>query len=297
MRPLIQTTVTAVSLAVLLTTSGCSSKPPQGKGGLAEHDYSNQNNDYSNAADHPIGLENAVYFEQQLSQRHLDALLAAGANTCFPASITTIKIRQARIARQLQGGLELDAVNDLIIQRDQLSRLERRLNYVQLQDSCLPSDSYNGNVSGNIAKSAMPMAESNQSLTALSEQQLKEINALLNNNNQFVINSTALNPRYIGQLSEATQLLRAHPQYHLKLTGHADSKGDPAENVKLSLARASQVERYLLIFGLSPNNIEVNGSGSNEPLFSDDQPQVRLVNRRVSIELINANNSPEVTPK
>jgi len=274
-------------LYTLLTITGCSNKAPKGEGGIAEHHYSNLPN-------HPVGLENALYFELELVKRHLDALLADGASTCFPASIKKAKIRQARIVRELQGGLPGDAANDLIIQRDQLDRLERRLNYVQLQDSCLPTDSYRGDQPAHMV--SMPLqSEKEVSSTMLNEQQLQHLFDILNNNNQFVFNSAALNPRYIGQLSEATQILRDYPQYHLKLIGHSDSKGNQEENLTLSLARATQVERYLLIFGFNPNNIQVTGSGASEPLFDEDLPQVRLVNRRVSIEIINASISTQAT--
>lgn len=301
-------------LMILLFTAGCSNLPPQGQGGLAELNESfnfnqSENNSNSHSPQHAMGLENALYFEQQLSQRHLDALLKAGANICFPASVKTAKIRQARISRELQGGLDGDAANDLIIQRDQLTRLERRLNYVQMQDSCLPSESYKGDIPGNFAagngNEVMPKVT--KRIDSLTADQIQHVKALLNNNNQFVTDSVELNPRYVGQLSEATHLLRKHMQYHLKLTGHSDSQGNPADNLKLSLKRAAQVERYLLIFGISPNNIEVTGSGSAQPFFATEQisgqkqendtPQTRLINRRVSIELIDVNNSSEVTPK
>lgn len=260
---------------VLLLTAGCSSKADKGRGGLAEHDLSNTPN-------HPIGLENALVFEQQLSSRHLDALILAGAKMCFPASVRTATIRKARIARELQGGLDADAANDLIIQRDNLARLERRLNYVQLQGSCLTAYSPN-------------TAAEQETTASLSSAKISTINALLNNNNQFVFASAELNPRYIGHLAEVAMLLRAHPQYQLKITGHADSKGSDALNLQLSLQRARKVERYLQIFGLNPNNIIVSGDGAKTPLFSGDEPQVRLVNRRVSIELIEVNNAQEVT--
>ena len=314
-----RTLMSTLLLLVLLATAGCSSNPVPGQGGFAEHNESynfnqHENNSNTHSPEHPMGLENALYFEQQLSQRHLDALLAAGANICFPASVKTAKIRQDRISRELQGGLDGDAANDLIIQRDQLTRLERRLNYVQMQDSCLPSESYKGDIPGNFANTDEKIAapQSNKHVSPLSADQINQVTALLNNNNQFVINSAELNPRYVGQLSEATYLLRKHEQYHLKLTGHSDSKGNPADNLKLSLARAAQVERYLLIFGISPNNIQVTGSGSTQPFFTNnelnnrnidkqqiknDDAQARLINRRVSIELIDVNHSSEVTPK
>ena len=292
--------MTAFFLSILFATAGCSNKAPKGQGGLAEHNYSNHPN-------HPVGLEDALYFEQSLTQRHLDALLLAGANICFPASVKMAKNRQVRIARELQGGLKGDAANDLIIQRDQLDRLQRRLNYVKMQDSCIPAKSYNGSsLSSNVDNDDVSnmyagVAEKDSSKTVktepLSNEQEKYIITLLNNNNQFVTDSTLLNPRYIGQLSEASQLLRSYPQYHLKLTGHSDSVGSAAENLKLSIARAVQVERYLLIFGLSPNNIQVEGSGEMDPLFIGEQAEVNLVNRRVHIELINTSMSSEAVLK
>ncbi|PKF62493.1 OmpA family protein [Psychromonas sp. psych-6C06] len=282
-------------LAILLSTAGCSTTAPKGQGGFAEHDYSRDAssdddyiNNYSESQSHPIGLENALYFEQQLSKRHLDSLIIAGANICFPATVKTAKIRQARISRELQGGLKEDAANDLIIQRDQLNRLERRLNYVQMQESCLPSSSAN--------TATLSDASNASQANNLTAEKLAYISTLLNNNNQFVVNSSELNPRYIGQLSEASQLLRDHPQYHLKLTGHSDKTGNSERNLKLSIARATQVERYLLIFGFNPNNISVHGSGEKEPLFTQDKAPARLVNRRVSIELFEQSPSLEVMP-
>ncbi|MFT6926243.1 MAG: outer membrane protein OmpA-like peptidoglycan-associated protein [Psychromonas sp.] len=260
---------------VVVSTSACSNKATPGHGGLAEHDL-------SNAPSHSMGLENALYFEQQLSSRHFDDLLLAGAKICFPASVKTAQIRQNRIAREIQGGLDGDAANDLIIQRDQLARLERRLNYVQLQGSCLT----NGD------KSNPQVNNQSQELNAklsneLSADKLQTMNALLNNNNQFVPASSELNPRYIGHLAEVAGMLRAYTNYQLQIIGHADATGSDAANLELSLQRARQVERYLQIFGLNPSNIIVQGQGEQSPLFKGDAPQVRLVNRRVTIELIN----------
>jgi outer membrane protein OmpA-like peptidoglycan-associated protein len=269
MKPLL----TVLFAVIVISTSACSSRPPQGHGGLAEHDL-------SDAPSHPMGLENALYFEQQLSSQHLDDLLLAGAKICFPASVKTAQIRATRIARELQGGLDADAANDLIIQRDHLARLARRLNYVQLQGSCISSDNRPD------TKAALLNADI-----------IATINALLNNNNQFVSASTSLNPRYIGHLAEVAGMLRDYPNYHLQIVGHADATGSDNANLALSLQRARQVERYLQIFGINPNNISVAGKGENNPLFSGDEPQVRLVNRRVTIELVHISDRPEVMKK
>lgn len=275
----INTRLTSALLCMSLAAlSGCSSSTPKGHGGFAEHQYSDM-------PDHPVGLENALHFESQMSRRHLESLMLAGAKICFPAAVRLSQIREARIARELQGGLNADAANDLIIQRDQLERLQRRLNYVQHAGSCLPFNT----------QPIVMNEQKNQQL--LSADKTQQIMQLLNNNNQFVTDSAELNPRYIGQLAEVSILLRPYTNYYLKLTGHTDTSGENNYNLKLSMQRAAQVERYLQIFGLDPNNIEIDGSGSEKPLFLGNETQTRLVNRRVSIELMNSNPTLEVTPK
>jgi outer membrane protein OmpA-like peptidoglycan-associated protein len=148
-----------------------------------------------------------------------------------------------------------------------LSRLERQLDYVKQQDVCvLP-----------ITKGMKTPADIGQ-----------KIDVLLNSDNQFALDSSELNPKYIGRLAEAAQLLINNPEYKIRITGHADALGERSHNLALSLERAHQVGRYLQILGLPIARIQFDGVSSDRPLFHDDtnQPHVRLVNRRVNIELI-----------
>ena len=57
-------------------------------------------------------------------------------------------------------------------------------------------------------------------------------------------------------------------------------------NKQLSLERAKKVGRYLQIFGLEADRLSYDAVGADHPLFPGKDPQVRLTNRRVSIELI-----------
>lgn len=272
-----------ICATTLLAISGCVNWPTKGQGGMAEHHLAYQPED-------SFGSEHGLYFEQDLSRRHLDTLVLSGADICFPANVRTAQQREDRISRALQGGLKVDATNDLIIQRDKLAKLERRLEYVKQQGTCL---------STNYAPIDAANFRNKADITSLPTQvntgdQIKYILSLLNNNNQFAFDSSQLNPRYIGHLAEAAVMLRTYPEYSLKLTGHADAKGNSAANQQLSLARANQVARYLQIFGLNTASIIVNASGATQPLFPGSEPHVRLVNRRVSIELVNTKNTPEL---
>jgi outer membrane protein OmpA-like peptidoglycan-associated protein len=253
-----------------LFLSGCSTMnwPDQGSGGMAELSLGSL---VTVQADQPLNPEHGLRFDMELAARHLDTLVMEGAELCFPATVVQLRLRQQRIAREIQGGLTHDAANDILVQRQMLARLERQLDTVQQADVC---------VIPTIAGETTPGATA------------KRIDELLNSDNQFAFDSHELNPKYVGRLAEAAALLRDAPHYHIEITGHADSLGSVSRNRSLSLDRANQVSRYLAIMGIPPERIKVAAAGSDSPLFIGDAPEQRLVNRRVSISLIEVANDP-----
>ncbi|MEZ9072949.1 OmpA family protein [Vibrio splendidus] len=266
----------ALSLSALVL-GGCTSYPEQGTGGLAEsYDSINyQNSDFSPVMpDEPLGPEHGLRFDWQLAKLHLDALIQEGARWCFPAAVVQAIEKQNRIARELQGGLLLDAANDLVIQRKRLNELEVQLDYVTSQARCEP-----------------PKNE-NQFRMQLSV--IEQLYDLLNVDNQFAANSIEVNPKYMGRLAEATTLLKEHKSLDLVVTGHADAAGAEGYNDKLALGRAKQVERYLTIFGLDAQRIKAVSVGETVPLFEGESDGTRLTNRRVSIEVISPKNAEKM---
>lgn len=247
----------------------CSSYPENGSGGLAENHFSS---DFSPVLpDEPLGPEHGLRFDWQIAKLHLDMLVQEGAKWCFPAAVVQNQERQNRIARELEGDLLLDAANDLIIQRKSLNKLEQQLTYVTNQADCIPPDN-----------------QENQ------EQELTTINTLftlLNVDNQFAHNSSEINPKYMGNLAQAANILVNNNQLNLSVTGHADASGSVQHNEKLALDRANQVKRYLSIFGLNPSRIEASSLGSTTPLFQGDTAAVQLTNRRVSVEILSNNDT------
>ncbi|MEZ8289093.1 OmpA family protein [Vibrio sp. 10N.237.312.B06] len=266
----------ALSLSALVL-GGCTSYPEQGTGGLAEsYDSINyQNSDFSPVMpDEPLGPEHGLRFDWQLAKLHLDALIQESARWCFPAAVVQAIEKQNRIARELQGGLLLDAANDLVIQRKRLNELEVQLDYVTSQARCEP-----------------PKNE-NQFRMQLSV--IEQLYDLLNVDNQFAENSTEVNPKYMGRLAEATTLLKEHKSLDLVVTGHADATGTEEYNDDLALGRAKQVERYLTIFGLGVQRIKAVSVGETVPLFEGESDGTRLTNRRVSIEVISPKNAEKM---
>ncbi|MFH4491159.1 OmpA family protein [Vibrio diabolicus] len=259
---------------------GCSSfdYPDHGKGGLAENyqDISIENYQFSPVMpDEPLGPEHGLRFDWQLTKLHLDALIQEGARWCFPAAVVQALEKQNRIARELEGGLLLDAANDLVIQRRRLNQLEQQLDYVLSQTTCTPPDD-------------IEALRSDLNVVA-------EVYALLNIDNQFAVDSAEINPKYMGHLAEAAYILRDHPNLTLLVTGHADVTGSPDYNQKLAQARAEQVKRYLTVFGITSERVTTKSVGDSLPLYEGETPAVRLTNRRVSIEVISPNSDSDTS--
>ncbi len=257
-------TINRITLVLLsLSVGACTSHGEHGQGGMAEHYISGEFTPVM--PDEPLGPEHGLRFDWHLSQLHLDMLVQEGAKWCFPASVVQITMRQNRIARELESKMFLDAANDIIIQRKAINKLDQRLTYVTNTASCVPPNQ--GSHGGDLL---------------LVIQQLVD---LLNIDNQFAYNSSEVNPKYMGRLAEAAQILKQYPELTLTITGHADADGALQYNEKLALDRAEQVERYLTIFGINPERITTRSLGERVPLYEGQTKGVKLANRRVTIEV------------
>jgi len=260
----------SVIFSMVFALSGCVTWPAGGHGGMAEH-Y--QDTLIPVIPDQPLGPEHGLRFDLDLARQHLDILILEGAELCFPATVIQARQRQNDITRELYGNLDFDAANNLIVQRKLLARLERQLDYVKQQNVCM-----------------LPVTEGQEKPGDIG----KRIHDLLNGDNQFSSHSPELNPKYVGQLAEAAQLLRNQPGYYLRITGYPDTLEKSTYNRKLSLQRAKKVRRYLQVMGLPAERIQVDAVDSDHPLSvnndddNDKQAYTKRATRHVSIELIEA---------
>ncbi|PSV06062.1 OmpA family protein [Photobacterium kishitanii] len=251
----------------LFFTPGCTTFAEPGRGGGTN----NYLNTRSTILEHlqPLGPEDGLRFEWELVARHLDELIMNKSQWCFPATVLQAQQNESRIASELVGGLEIDATNSLIIQRNLLQRLEQQTNYAKKQKICQPpidSDTDTNNIVFT-----------------------KKIYNLLNKADQFIFNSSELDPKYIVNLSVASQLLAKNDNYKILITGHSDSFSADIPASQLARQRAEQIQRYLSIFGLNPNRIHIDSIDSQPPSFSTPQAREHLSNRRVTIELMHIN--------
>ena len=82
-----------------------------------------------------------------------------------------------------------------------------------------------------------------------------------------------------------TALLGADIQ-RVRVDGHTDSSGKESYNEQLSVRRANSVVKALTKVGMRPENIQIRGLGSREPVASNNTRAGRTENRRVSIVVI-----------
>jgi outer membrane protein OmpA-like peptidoglycan-associated protein/tetratricopeptide (TPR) repeat protein len=87
------------------------------------------------------------------------------------------------------------------------------------------------------------------------------------------------------------ELMMNYPDSKVSLTGHADCTGDVDFNMQLSIMRAEETAKYLEMYGINRDRIQVDGKGESAPLainsFSDgsDSPLGRYVNRNVFVRI------------
>ena len=261
--------------------SGCTSWTEFGQGGAAE-----DNPPTEVKTDAAVVSYNPHELRQDLNhnQRHLDVLVMEGANQCFPASVHLAKLRENRIAREIAGELYEDAENNLIIQRLDLNRIERKLEAVVTEASCWTSNAEDKTEETRVDSTGKPV----DTAKLVSTDSL-HLFKLLNSDNQFALNSDQINPKYAQNLTRACSLLNNEPNIKLNVVGHSDASGKTDYNATLSSRRTMAVVEFLNHCDIDLARIDSSFEGDSAPLYGGRSPAIDLVNRRVSIELIMGN--------
>lgn len=102
----------------------------------------------------------------------------------------------------------------------------------------------------------------------------------------FDFDKSVIRTEYRGILDKLGNFLVATPQSHAVLSGFTDSKGSEAYNTRLSERRAESVRAYLhKKFNISSDRVLLYWYGYKDPVASNDTPEGRQLNRRVTITL------------
>nr|WP_294860372.1 OmpA family protein [uncultured Fluviicola sp.] len=86
----------------------------------------------------------------------------------------------------------------------------------------------------------------------------------------FDLNKASLRPESFVELNKLRDFLKSNPTIKIEIGGHTDTRGDAAENMKLSDARAKSVKDYLIQQGVEASRLSSKGFGETMPIFSDE---------------------------
>jgi chemotaxis protein MotB len=138
----------------------------------------------------------------------------------------------------------------------------------------------------NISEALKPLVQSGQvRLAQLPHGLAVEINASV----LFAPAQAALQPDSIAALETVAKLLVDAPQ-QIRVEGHTDNLPIASalypSNWELSSARASSVVRLFMATGVDAGRLSAVGYADNKPVESNDSPDGRARNRRVTLLIL-----------
>lgn len=103
----------------------------------------------------------------------------------------------------------------------------------------------------------------------------------------FQTGKATLTPEARDILRDIASQLVENPQYRVQISGHTDNTGRRATNMRLSIARARAVERFLEASGVPLSQVTSKGFGPDVPIDSNATAEGRSKNRRVELNRTN----------
>src|SRR5690606_38962524 len=115
-----------------------------------------------------------------------------------------------------------------------------------------------------------------------------EANATIVLNNLFFdFNKAVLKEESFSELNRMIDLMNKTSSMKVEITGHTDSDGPAAYNLKLSERRARAVASYLTNKGINKSRIKVKFYGEEKPSHTNDTHEGKSKNRRVEFKILN----------
>jgi outer membrane protein OmpA-like peptidoglycan-associated protein len=102
----------------------------------------------------------------------------------------------------------------------------------------------------------------------------------------FATRSDKLTDAAKAKIAAIAAVLAKDKKSAIKVTGHTDSRGVEANNLKLSEGRAQAVKAELVANGVAADKVSTTGKGSTVPVASNDTAAGRAANRRAEIRIV-----------
>jgi len=106
---------------------------------------------------------------------------------------------------------------------------------------------------------------------------------------QFETSRDILTRESLQYLNQIGDLIQRYPEYRVIISGHTDSTGGAARNLRLSTDRAKACYEYMINAGVPPERLEYVGFGETRPIADNGSVRGRQLNRRVEFKLLRIN--------
>lgn len=102
----------------------------------------------------------------------------------------------------------------------------------------------------------------------------------------FDFDKSELRPASVDELKRVEEILKQHPEYNLRIEGHACMIGTVEYNQRLSERRASSVKNQLVKMGVAEKRLSTIGYGELRPAVPGDKEEQLRLNRRVEMVVL-----------
>lgn len=101
----------------------------------------------------------------------------------------------------------------------------------------------------------------------------------------YDVNASTLKEESLQELDKLVQLMTDNPALHIRIEGHTDDTGTPADNLRLSTQRAQTVVDYLITRGIEKSRLHAKGFGETRPVDSNSTDAGKSRNRRTELHI------------
>ncbi len=102
----------------------------------------------------------------------------------------------------------------------------------------------------------------------------------------FETGKAVLEPESYTSLNELGAYLVRKVDDRIEIGGHTDNVGTAANNLKLSMERATAVMNYMVSKGIDPARLEAKGYGMSVPVESNKTEEGKAQNRRTEVKIL-----------
>jgi outer membrane protein OmpA-like peptidoglycan-associated protein len=114
----------------------------------------------------------------------------------------------------------------------------------------------------------------------------REPKSFVADNLNFEGNTAKLSADSSTAISSLATIMKAFSSAKLKIEGHTDNIGDPAQNKKIALDRANAIKDALVKAGAPGDRIIAEGICPERPIASNDTEAGRAKNRRIELTIV-----------